>query len=238
MQGFPGFPAGKISQIKIPEPFFTDLLPKIDHLGELKLTLYCLWQLSIQSGKVRYLRQADLEADARLRKMLGASDESPIDPVQDAIERAVARGTLLKVLVEREGGPAETWLFMNTARGRELVDRIRRGEIPEMEDVHGSIARLKAERPNIFTLYEQNIGLLQPLIADELRDAEQTYPQEWIEDAFREAARLNRRSWRYVRAILERWASEGKDDGLAGRDSAEDRRRRYIPDEYADFIEH
>jgi len=58
------------------------------------------------------------------------------------------------------------------------------------------------DRPNIFILYEQNIGLLTPPIADELRQAEQTYPAGWIEEAFREAVSLNKRSWRYIRAIL------------------------------------
>ena len=73
------------------------------------------------------------------------------------------------------------------------------------------------KRPNIFVLYEQNIGLLQPIIADELKDAESNYPQDWIEDAFRIAAENNVRSWRYVRAILQRWAAEGKDSGRGGK---------------------
>src|SRR5947209_12830251 len=47
--------------------------------------------------------------------------------------------------------------------------------------------QVQVERPNIFVLYEQNIGLLSPLIADELKDAADQYPAEWIEAAFREA---------------------------------------------------
>ncbi len=240
MRGFAGFPAGKLRQTKIPNLFFSELLPIIDNLAELKLTLYCFWRLAQQQGNIRYLRRADLAADEGLMEALAVSGEDPTAALAEAIERAVARGTLLRVYVQPEGQPEEEWLFMNTARSREIVERIQRGEL---SDLKGALApdtavRLRAERPNIFNLYEQNIGLLQPLIADELREAEQTYPQEWIEDAFREAVRLNKRSWRYVLAILERWAAEGKDDGLAGRDSAEARRRRYIPDEYADLIEH
>ena len=71
--------------------------------------------------------------------------------------------------------------------------------------------RLQAQRPNIFVLYEQNIGPLTPLLAEELMEAEDTYPAAWIEDAFREAVELNKRSWRYIQRILERWAAEGKD---------------------------
>ena len=71
--------------------------------------------------------------------------------------------------------------------------------------------RIAVERPNIFQLYEQNIGLLQPIIAEQLQEAEDTYPAEWIEEAFTIAAEQNVRNWRYVRAILDRWLAEGRD---------------------------
>ncbi len=240
MRGFAGFPAGKLRQVKVPELFFQELLPVIDDLAELKLTLYCFWRLVRQRGEIRYLRRADLFADERLLEALAATGRPAQEALAEAIDRAVARGTLLRIYVRREGHPEEEWLLMNTARSREIVSCIRRGDTADLEELLASeeVTHLRAERANIFNLYEQNIGLLQPLIADELREAEQTYPPEWIEEAFREAARMNKRSWRYVRAILERWAAEGKDDGIAERDSAEARRRRYIPDEYADLIEH
>lgn len=70
--------------------------------------------------------------------------------------------------------------------------------------------QVKVERPNIFTLYEQNIGLLSPIIADQLKDAADQYPAEWIEEAFRGAVEQNKRKWSYVRAILRRWETEGR----------------------------
>lgn len=70
--------------------------------------------------------------------------------------------------------------------------------------------QVQVERPNIFTLYEQNIGLLSPMIAEELKDAADHYPTEWIESAFREAVLLNKRNWRYISAILRRWETEGR----------------------------
>jgi DnaD/phage-associated family protein len=103
------------------------------------------------------------------------------------------------------------------------VETIARGVWPEEIETAG--------RPNIFTLYEQNIGMLTPLIAEQLRDAEQTYPAAWIEDAFREAVSLNKRSWKYIHAILERWRTEGKDE-KPDRRSAEADRRRYLEWKY------
>jgi len=81
--------------------------------------------------------------------------------------------------------------------------------VPDDGDREGSV-RLQARRPNIFNLYEQNMGMLQPLLAEELMEAEQAYPPEWIEEAFRIAVANNVRRWAYVRSILERWAREGR----------------------------
>jgi DnaD/phage-associated family protein len=67
------------------------------------------------------------------------------------------------------------------------------------------------ERPNIFKLYESNIGTLTPMIAEALQDAEKTYPADWIEDAIRIAVKNNKRNWHYVEAILKRWQEGGRD---------------------------
>ena len=67
--------------------------------------------------------------------------------------------------------------------------------------------------PNIYTLYEQNIGALTPMIADVLDDAQKTYPAEWLADVIALAVTNNKRNWKYCEAILKRWKVEGKDSG-------------------------
>lgn len=61
----------------------------------------------------------------------------------------------------------------------------------------------------LFRLYEREIGVLTPLIAEALRQAVAEYPPEWFGAAFAEAASRNARSWKYVDAILRRWKCEG-----------------------------
>jgi DnaD/phage-associated family protein len=61
-------------------------------------------------------------------------------------------------------------------------------------------------------MYEQNIGLVTPIIADRLVDALERYPETWIEDAIGESVNYNRRNWRYIQRILENWAAEGRND--------------------------
>jgi DnaD/phage-associated family protein len=83
-----------------------------------------------------------------------------------------------------------------------------------------------AEKPNIFRLYESNIGPLTPLLADELRDAEKEYPSPWVEYAFAEAVTNNKRNWRYISAILKRIKVEGFDDGKPIHRSGEKNNRK------------
>ncbi len=219
MKAFSGFPAGKVRSVSLPEPFFDDLLPLIDDLTELKVTLACLRLLSTKPGAVRWVTWSELEADRNLLRGLGAEGEAGLE---QGLQRAIARGTLLKAQDSRSG----EWLyFANTERGRAAVAAIGRGATP-------TTVELAAGQPSVFRLYEQTIGPLTPLLADELREAEKDYPAAWIEDAFREAARQNTRSWAYVKKILQTRERRGKRDEAGKRDIGRewqeflDRRRR------------
>ncbi len=234
MKGFVGFPPGKTPLVLLPSAVFGELVPLIDDLAELKVTLHCYWRLSQGEGAVRFVRRRDLVQDDTL--LSGLPEDAATDPVSvldDALERAVARATLLHVHVEQKG-ESEEWYFANTPKGRAAAKQAERGEWP---DGTPTTVQAEATRPNIFVLYEQNIGLLQPLIADELRQAERDYPASWIQEAFHRAAEANVRNWKYVRAILERWSREGKGDGTSGRDAEKDY-HRYIEGKYADYVEY
>ena len=239
MKGFSGFPPGRQPYTPVPDLFFSELLPAMDHLGELKVTLHIFWRLTRKGGDRPGVSDRELAADRRLLDGLSLPGVSPLglsplEALRDALERAVARGVLLRVTVG-EGAQRRDWYFVNSAKGRRAVDDLLAGRWTPAE-TEGPV-QVQAARPNIFVLYEQNIGPLTPLLAEELMEAENTYPADWIEDAFREAVELNKRSWRYIQRILERWATEGKTDETSRRDDERDR-RRFIEGEYADLIEH
>lgn len=235
MKGFSGFPAGKQRLTSIPNLFFSELLPAIDDLAELKITLYAFWALAQQEGQVRYLRLTDFLNDTTFIDGLADNRQEASQLLLDGLERAVARGTFLHINIEGADGHMDLY-FLNSERGRAAVEGITKGEWRPWPDEEKPITLL-VDRPNIFVLYEQNIGALTPLIADELRDAEQTYPPRWIEEAIKIAVENNVRRWRYVLSILERWRLEGKQerDGISGRDS-ERQLRGQIPEEYKDII--
>ncbi len=237
MKGFVGFPAGEVRFTSVPDLFFSELLPQIDNVPELKLTLHVIWLLYRKKGHPRCVNRDELLHDAVLLRGLKMPAQSPPQLVDEGLERAVNRGTLLHLITRVDDGERQDWYFLNTEQGRLAVDKVRRGELQLGGAAVLEEPQIELERPNIFVLYEQNIGTLQPMIAEELQEAEERYPAEWIEEAFRIATVQNVRKWRYIRAILERWATEGKDDGKAGRYSEEDR-YRYIKGKYKDHIKH
>ncbi len=223
---FSGFPEGKSATVRMPEIVFSELLPRIDDLEELQVTLLVLARLARRRARVApWVTETELLRDNAVQEVVG---DAGAGALARALARAVARGTLLEYLAPVAEGGEERRYFANSARGRMAVAALERGLEPEQVEIE--------ERPNIYVLYEQNIGPLTALLSEDLREAEESYPPLWIEEAFREAVRLNKRSWKYIRAILERWQVEGRDE--IDRRAGEDDGRRYIEGKYADFIQH
>ncbi len=234
MAQFAGFPGGKSRLTRIPAAFFTDLLPEIDHLGELKVTLYAFWFLERLEGDIRFIRFKDFARDERLLASLAADPKEAERSLIVSLERAVQRGSLLCIQTE-DSDTTEKLYFLNTPRSQAVAAALEKGEWAPEDIAHPELA-LAMERPNIYRLYEQNIGPLTPMIADALRDAEAVYPMDWINDAIRTAVEANVRRWRYIEGIL-RSRMEREPDGVS-RGKTEKDRRRYVEGEYGEFVEH
>ena len=205
MKTFSGFPDGELKMSALPEMFYTGLLPLIDDLLELKVTLACYrlcWQ---KTGLVRWATVVELMNDPAL------SDVA--EQIGNGVLKALRRGSL----VGAKDQSGLQYLFPQSELGRAAAKAIERGE--KIEQITQTPAR-----PNIFTLYEQNIGALTPLIAEQLQDAEVEFPPQWIEEAFAEAVKQNARSWAYVKKILDNKARGAKRE-TTGRDVAADWQR-------------
>jgi DnaD/phage-associated family protein len=230
-QAFEGFPAGARA-IAIPNLFFTALLPQIDDPAELVVTVYFFFAQARKKGQPRFLRVAELAAEEPLAAALGSPAEGGL---RRGLDAAVQRGTLLRLVVEQDGRVDDLYC-LNTPGGRRAVAAAKAGRLK----VGGLPPEPEAGReplPSVFALYEENIGTIGPVIADELKDAEERYPREWIDAAFREAVSLNKRSWRYIEAILRRWEAEGPDYEKAGRDTEGDQgRRRSLAGRYRNLV--
>jgi DnaD/phage-associated family protein len=234
MKQFMGFPA-RMEFTPLPNFFFSALLPQISDIAELKTTLHVLTILYRKRGYPRFVTCRELSGNSSLMKSLGGMVKPPDEVLRDALQMAAQRGTVIHMVLDSDRTTEDVY-FLNTESNRQVVAKIKSGEL--------RLSGLKAEgqtyieaekQPDIFTLYEQNIGMLTPMIAEELGEAEKLYPEKWIRDAIKEAVSLNKRNWRYIAKILERWSAEGKSDGTYKRDYKADP-DKYIKGKYGHIV--
>ena len=201
----------------IPDTLFRDLLKVIGEAEELKVVLHAMWLVGHMDGPLKALTNQDFPT-AELG--LNASQ------VRSGLASAIDHGILLKA---GKGDAAR--YFLNSPRGRLAVQALISGSLGST----ATVSTAPLERPNVFRLYEENIGPLTPLIADALKDAEGKYPADWIAEAIDLSVRNNKRSWNYCQAILKRWKEEGRgkkqnrrDDQAARQRDVEEKIRKFI----------
>jgi DNA replication protein len=237
MKQFGGFPA-KMEFTPIPSVFFSNLLPEISDVAELKTTLHIFWSIYRKRGYPRFTTYHELASSASLMKSLSDGEEPPDEVLRNALKMATRRGTILHIVLTKNGEPEDVYL-LNTESDRQVMAKIQNGEIrlPGLKGGGKSPPEVRTEQqPNIFALYEENIGMLTPMIAEELREAEKLYPEDWIKDAIKEAVTQNKRSWRYIARILERWSAEGRDSGAHKRDSKKTDPDKFIKGKYGHMV--
>jgi len=193
----------KTDFISLPDSFFTQAIPKIQDLAELKTVLYVAYLILRKQERPYFVTYKELLSHELMATM---GEET----LRQALNSVVEHGTLLHSTLNIDG---------------------------VLEDVYSLTADIRQPPTgNIFALYEQNIGMITPMIAEELKEADKLYPPQWIEEAFKEAVTLNKRSWKYIARILERWASEGKDSGEHRRDIKKDGPDKYIKGRYGHLV--
>lgn len=207
---FAGFTTGGAATT-LPAQLFVDVLPEIEDEAELRVTLYALYAIARRRGPLRAVSARELASEAPLARSferLGG-----VEAVAPALAQAAARGTLLACPLD----DGDTLYFVNNEGGRRNLARVRSGALPVPGAAPRPTPPPQAARPA--QVYEQEIGTLTPSVAEALAEAGARFPEQWIVDALREAAKSNARSWRYAAAILERWDREGRGDASAERDS-------------------
>ena len=234
MKQFTGFPA-KMQFTPLPNFFFSTILPQISDIAELKTTLHIFWALYRKRGYPRFITYRELVGNKSLMSSFKGATKPPDEALRHALEMATKRGTILHMILDRDGMPEDIY-FLNTESDRQAMAKIQNGELSLSGLKTKETAYIEEEQPDIFTLYEQNIGMLTPMIADELRDAERLYPETWIRDSIKEAVSLNKRNWRYIAKILERWSAEGKSDGTYRRNFKKTDPDKYIKGKYGHMV--
>jgi DnaD/phage-associated family protein len=206
---FQGFPVGVTPLTEFPEAFFIDLLPAIDNLAEMKITLYAFWYIQQLEGDIRCMKLSELRKDTVLKEAL--TQPGGIDSYDDTLEstlaKAIDRGSLLMVDGKDK---RDRYYFINTTRSKAIIDGYEKGQWDLDSSSQQQIVGLDLNKPDVYKLYENNIGLITPMIAEQLKAAGDEYPLDWIEDAIRIAVENNVRRWSYISRILASWNERGR----------------------------
>jgi DnaD/phage-associated family protein len=206
---FNGFPDSALATT-VPNLFFASVMPEIKSVEELVVSIYFFFATgqSDRRRRPRFLTLRELAADgALIRSLALVGNGRDHDALDNGLRLAVQRQTLVRAIVSTEGGSQEVFA-VNTPSNRRALAALAARIVQTGESLPPAET---TAIPNIFALYEENIGTITPLVAEQLQEAEQRYPAVWIEAAFREAVDNNKRSWRYVERILSRWETEGPD---------------------------
>ena len=136
MKLFSGFPNGKVQVTPLPNLFFSELLPSIDDLAELKVTLHLFWLLANRKNRVLYVRAGELAADRTLIQSLAAMDAKPEEALKRGLALATERGTLRRWTARSaEGDSPEELFFVNTEAGRRAFEQMESGALRDAHRV-------------------------------------------------------------------------------------------------------
>lgn len=105
-------------------------------------------------------------------------------------------------------------------------DKLSQAEIEATADLLADASVSESERHTdetfgeyhispIYKIYEENIGVITPMLAEQLKGIESDYPEGWFEDAVKEALKNNVRKLTYIVTIMDRWKVSGRNQSRA-----------------------
>ena len=201
----------KTGQKMIPFPvqLFTEILPRLHNESQLRATLYTWYAIMSKGSGQRYFYLSQLLTDPVLLSWfthLGGKNG-----IQRGLDQSCREGIFLQLQI----GEDDKILAPNDESGARLITDMKSESVAHHNQSRDSSPETNYERTvvsNVVEKYENEIGMLTPVIADMIAIAEQMYPTTWILEALDIAAQSNARSWKYVAAILARWKNEGKNN--------------------------
>ena len=210
------FPKG-VHFTPVPSPLLGPMLKHISSYDELVCILRFLNLIHLQKKHPKWIEQNLLLSDEVLQSIIGSTSV-----ILCSLDKCIKNGIILRTSLKTHGNTKV--LMLNTFNAKSNIDRI----IHDGTETKLEVIESENQTENIFSLYENNIGVLNPLITEELKYAQDRYSDEWIKDAFREAVVNNARSWRYIQSILENWDTKGRTQSYSPERRNSGRNRRHI----------
>lgn len=184
---------------RVPNAVLSAVLDEVEESETVKLILRAVWLLERQRGFPASITVNELRHDRVLIRVFKS---------QERFNAALDQSLNLGVLIKFELNNADA-LMLNTVSATRQVEHAK-GTQPESIDDDGWDASVGSEMPDdAFRAYEENIGILSPMIRENITAALQDFSDEDIIEAIKIAVENENRSWSYVAGVLRRWARDG-----------------------------
>ena len=228
-QPIKGFPLpDDFATTRVPNAVLGRVMSTIEDSDEIKLILRALWLLDHQRGYPRYITHDDLRRDRVLS--VAIPNQSDFDRT---LKSAIERGIFVEASINNN-----ICLMFNTESARRASIEVSSTTDNLNKDNDGWETPSASTSPaDAFRAYEENIGILSPMIRQSILATLEDFTDEDITRAIRIAVENESRSWSFVAGVLRRWARDGipheRTDGTARGESDRERisqaeLRRYL----------
>ncbi|MBC62886.1 MAG: hypothetical protein CL746_00945 [Chloroflexi bacterium] len=200
-----GLPFG-VKYIPTPAPLFSTYLEKYDSLEELKILLKIIHSLYLKKDFPAFLHIDELLSDPAIIKIY--KNDNLKQNLNESLSELEKKGIIL-IINDKE---KNIRIFLNTEQVRNHIAREGIEKDFSYNKLDSNFSDFTSQNNNpVINLYENNIGYITPIIYENIHDALKEYDEKDILDAIKIATENNVKNWKYIKTILERWTTEGKE---------------------------
>ncbi len=225
-----GFPLpDDYATTRVPNAVLGRFLTNVAEPDVVKLILRAVWLLERQRGYPKYITREDLRNDRVLSQVLTGGTR-----FERALQDALSLNVLIEVVIDRR-----TCLMLNTtSAARAAVSTIASQDGLDHDDNGWDTPATSGLPPDAFRAYEENIGILTPMIRENILTALEDFTDDDITHAVRIAVENESRSWSFVAGVLRRWSKEGiPNDRRDGKSTGESERGRVPETELRKYLD-
>ena len=194
------FPLGDdFGSTRVPNAVLSAVLDQVAESETVKLILRAVWLLEHRRGFPASITVNELRQDRVLLRAL---------KTQERFDAALDHSLNLGVLIKFQLNNADA-LMLNTVSATRQVEHAKGKKSEDVED-DGWGDSVGSDMPNdAFRSYEENIGILSPMIRENITASLQDFSDEDIIEAIKIAVENESRSWSFIAGVLRRWARDG-----------------------------